>query len=372
MIVENHSTDDDIFEYYKELEQDPKIRILTFTDEFNYAAVNNFAVKESKGDYLLLLNNDTEVITPSWIEELLMYAQRDDVGVVGAKLYFSDETIESSEKSICLHNNADVPTFRNFPKTSFGYGNRLSIVTNCSLLIGACIMSSREKYLEVGGLDEQFKIWYNDTDYCLKLIEKNYVVVWNPFSELFHYESVSINIIEQSTKNDITNKERIIFFNKWNHYIEKYYNQNLMLTSFSYDFSIKNSSLEWQLQVLKQQARKLQEAKIALKQLQHSKSYRVGHMIIYPLSIPLKIFRLIRDYNLLKKSGLFDSEYYLANNEDVRNAKINPIMHYLKFGWKEGRNPSADFDSKAYLDSRPDVKVAGICPLVHYLKFGKR
>ena len=116
----------------------------------------------------------------------------------------------------------------------------------------------------------------------------------------------------------------------------------------------------------------MQEAKIAIKQLQHSKSYRIGHLIITPISIPLKVFRLIRDYRLLKKSNLFDSEYYLANNEDVRKAKINPIMHYLRFGWKEGRNPSEQFNNKAYLSQRPDVKVAGICPLVHYLKFEKK
>ena len=108
-----------------------------------------------------------------------------------------------------------------------------------------------------------------------------------------------------------------------------------------------------------------------IKSLQNSWSYRIGRAITYPLSIPLGFYRFIRDYNLIKKSGLFDSEYYLANNEDVKKAKVDPIKHYLKFGWKEGRNPSGEFDGNKYLNKRPDVRVAGICPLVHYIKFGR-
>ena len=110
---------------------------------------------------------------------------------------------------------------------------------------------------------------------------------------------------------------------------------------------------------------------LAIKRLQNSWSYRIGRLFTYPLSIPLDFYRFIRDYNLLKKSNLFDSEYYLANNEDVEKAKMNPIKHYLKFGWKEGRNPSVEFDGNEYLNKRPDVRVAGICPLVHYIKFRK-
>ena len=108
-----------------------------------------------------------------------------------------------------------------------------------------------------------------------------------------------------------------------------------------------------------------------IKRLLNSWSYRIGRLFTYPLSIPLEFFKFIRDYNLIKKSDLFDSEYYLLQNEDVKNAKMNPIKHYLKFGWKEGRNPSVKFDGNEYLNKRSDVRVAGICPLVHYLKFGK-
>ena len=108
-----------------------------------------------------------------------------------------------------------------------------------------------------------------------------------------------------------------------------------------------------------------------IKQLQNSWSYRIGRLFTYPLSIPFEFFKFIRDYNLIKKSDLFDKEYYLSNNEDVKKAKVDPIKHYLKFGWKEGRNPSEKFNGNEYLNKISDVKVVGICPLVHYLKFGK-
>ena len=108
-----------------------------------------------------------------------------------------------------------------------------------------------------------------------------------------------------------------------------------------------------------------------IKHLENSWSYKIGRLFTYPLSIPLVFYRFIRDYNLIKKSDLFDTEYYLANNKDVKNAKVDPIKHYLQFGWKEGRNPSAEFNGNEYLNKRPDVQVAGICPLVHFIKFGK-
>ena len=108
-----------------------------------------------------------------------------------------------------------------------------------------------------------------------------------------------------------------------------------------------------------------------INRLQNSLSYHIGDVFTYPLLISLGLFEYSYDYDLLKKSDLFDSEYYLANNLDVKKAKVDPIKHYLKFGWKEGRNPSAEFDGNAYLTIRPEARVAGICPLVHYLKFGK-
>ena len=139
------------------------------------------------------------------------------------------------------------------------------------------------------------------------------------------------------------------------------------------DYINKKQLKEYYIQI-QQDSRTIQEQNFSIERLerfQKSWSYRIGRVITYPFLIFLEFFRFIRNYNLLKKSNLFDSEYYLANNEDVKKAKVDPIKHYLKFGWKEGRNPSEKFNGNEYLNQRPDVQVAGICPLVHYLKFGK-
>ena len=136
---------------------------------------------------------------------------------------------------------------------------------------------------------------------------------------------------------------------------------------------LKEQDIKIQEQDIKiqQDSRVIQDQSFSIKRLQNSWSYRIGQAIIKPFSIFFEFFRFIRDYNLLKKSNLFDSEYYLANNEDVKKAKMDPIKHYLQFGWKEGRNPSAEFDGNEYLNRIPDVRITGICPLVHYIRFGK-
>ena len=139
------------------------------------------------------------------------------------------------------------------------------------------------------------------------------------------------------------------------------------LSDIKYELTQKIIELDASNKTIEKLNNKLNNLTTELLNLQNSWSYRIAHLFIYPL----EFYRFIRDYNLIKKSGLFDSKYYLSQNEDVKNAKMNPIKHYLKFGWKEGRNPSAKFNGNEYLAKRPDVRVAGFCPLVHYIKFRK-
>ena len=374
LIVENHSTEEDLFEYYKELETDSRIKILKYTDEFNYASVNNFAVKESKGDYLILLNNDVEILTPSWIEELLMYAQRDDVGVVGVKLYYSNATIQHAGTIYGLNDKIE-HIFRYFFKDSIGYGNRLSIVQNLSAVTGACIMTSKKKYLEVNGFDEIFKMSFNDVDFCLKLKAQGYLVVFNPFVEGIHNELTTRGAIDTEEKLQLYKYERKLFFDKWGKYIEPYYNQNLTLDDCNFSIKGLQNGINKKINNLVNRCDVL-ESNIDLKDkeiqfIKKSWSYRIGCFFTYPFSILWNFCKYICDYNLVKKSDLFDSEYYLSQNEDVKKAKMNPIKHYLQFGWKEGRNPSAKFDGNEYVSRIPDVRITGICPLVYYIKFGK-
>lgn len=242
IIVENNSTEKATFDLYEELkEASDKVSVVTFEGEFNYSAVNNFGVSFAKGEYILLLNNDTEVITLNWLEEMLMYAQREDVGAVGAKLYYADRTIQHAGVVIGLgaHRTAGHTHYK-MPKENLGYMGRLCYAQDVSAVTGACLLVKKSLWDEVGGLDTDFKISLNDVDFCLKLREKGYLNVFTPFAELYHYESVSRGLDDSGEKAERYNKESEHFRTKWKEVLEKgdpYYNANFSLDRS--DFSVK-------------------------------------------------------------------------------------------------------------------------------------
>ena len=242
IIVENNSTEKATFDLYEELkETSDKISVVTFEGEFNYSAVNNFGVSFAKGEYILLLNNDTEVITLNWLEEMLMYAQREDVGAVGAKLYYADRTIQHAGVVIGLgaHRTAGHTHYK-MPKENLGYMGRLCYTQDVTAVTGACLLVKKALWDEVGGLDTDFRISLNDVDFCLKLREKGYLNVFTPFAELYHYESVSRGLDDNGEKAERYNKESEHFRTKWKEVLEKgdpYYNANFSLDRS--DFSVK-------------------------------------------------------------------------------------------------------------------------------------
>ena len=241
IIVENNSTTDEIFRYYKELSGNRKIHLLRWGKEFNYSAINNFAAAHAKGEYLLLLNNDTEVITPDWMEELLMYAMRKDVGVVGAKLYYPDKTIQHAGVVLGLgaHRTAGHSHYGQH-RDNLGYMGRLCYAQNVSAVTGACLLVKKSLYDGVGGLSEDFAISLNDVDFCLKLREKGFLNVFTPFAELYHFESVSRGLDDQGEKAERYNKESEHFRTKWKEVLAKgdpYYNPNFSLDRS--DFALK-------------------------------------------------------------------------------------------------------------------------------------
>lgn len=220
---------------------DNKITIVIYKGEFNYSAVNNLGADYAAGEYLLLLNNDTEVITVNWIEELLMYAQRRDVGAVGAKLYFGDKTIQHAGVVIGLgaHRTAGHTHYRQH-RQNLGYMGRLCYAQNVTAVTGACLMVKKSLYTEVGGLDEEFAISLNDVDFCLKLRERGLLNVFTPFAELYHYESVSRGLDDQGEKAERYNRESGRFRERWKKALEAgdpYYNPNFSLDRS--DFSLK-------------------------------------------------------------------------------------------------------------------------------------
>ena len=244
IIVENNSETSEIKEYYETLKGNEKIKIVTYEGGFNYSAINNFGVRYADGEYILLLNNDTQVITANWLEELLMYAQRKDVGAVGAKLYYGDHTIQHAGVILGLgaHRTAGHCHYKQ-ERQNLGYMGRLCYAQNFSAVTGACLMVKKSLYEEVGGLDESFAISLNDVDFCLKLREKGLLNVFTPFCELFHFESTSRGLDDQGEKAERYNKESERFREKWKAVLEAgdpYYNPNFSLDKS--DFSLKTFS----------------------------------------------------------------------------------------------------------------------------------
>ena len=241
IVVENNSTEQATFDYYKMLEHQPKVRVITYHTDggFNYSAINNFAAKEAKGDYLLLLNNDTKVITREWMEELLMYAQRDDVG---AKLYYSDNTIQHAGIVIGMgaHRSAG-HTHHLLPRENLGYMGRLCYAQDVTAVTGACLMVRKDIYERVNGLDESFSVALNDVDFCLRVRELGYLNVFTPFSELYHYESKSRGLDRSGESAQRYNNEVEQFRVRWKEQLDKgdpYFNPNFSLEHATYELKI--------------------------------------------------------------------------------------------------------------------------------------
>ncbi len=239
IVIENHSVEEKTFAYYEGIKKHPAIRVETYQGEFNYSAINNFGAGFATGEYLILLNNDTEVITRNWMEEMLMYAQRKDVGAVGCMLYYEDYSIQHAGIVIGLgaHRTAGHTHYK-MAKENLGYMGRLCYAQNVSAVTGACMMTRKSLYDEVHGLSEEFAVALNDVDYCLRLREKGLLNVFTPFAELFHYESASrgSDLKEVNQENAKRyNEEAALFREKWKKALEAgdpYYNPN-----FSLDYS---------------------------------------------------------------------------------------------------------------------------------------
>lgn len=245
IIVENNSVTQEIQDYYNELKEsgDHRIRIVPYKGAFNYSAVNNYGVDRAEGEYILLLNNDTEVITVNWLEELLMYAQREDVGAVGAKLYYGDKTIQHAGVVLGLgaHRTAGHSHYKQ-SRQNLGYMGRLCYAQDVSAVTGACLMVKRSLYLEAGGLDESFAVSLNDVDFCLKLRARKLLNVFTPFAELYHYESTSRGADDRGENAERYNREAERFREKWREALEKgdpYYNVNFSLDRSDFSLKIK-------------------------------------------------------------------------------------------------------------------------------------
>lgn len=243
IMVNNHSEDKETAAYLDEISGNPAIRILSYEHAFNFSAINNFAVMQTDADYIVFLNNDTEVITPGWLSAMMEHMTRKEVGAVGAKLIYYDHTIQHAGviigiTNICGH------AFRRFPADHPGYFGQLQAVRNCSAVTGACMLVKKAIFQAVGGFDQKnLPISFNDVDLCLKILEKGYLIVWTPYALLYHHEYASRGDDRDLQGSSRKKYQRVIaeldfFEKKWGRYIDNdpYYNPNLTRLFENYGF----------------------------------------------------------------------------------------------------------------------------------------
>lgn len=239
IIIENNSTEEKTFEYYEQICND-KIRVVYWKKEFNYSAINNFGAKQAKGDYLLLLNNDMEVISRDWLTELLSTCQRKEVGAVGARLYYPDDTVQHAGIIIGIGGVAG-SVFVGMKRGYTGYMHRAAIQQDLSAVTAACMMMKRSVFEEVGGLEEELKVAFNDVDLCLRIREKGHLIVYDPYVELYHYESKTRGA--EDTKEKVRRFQGEIEYMR-SHWIDilkngdPVYNPNLSLKKWDYSLKV--------------------------------------------------------------------------------------------------------------------------------------
>ena len=236
IIVENNSTTDEIFRYYKELSGNRKIHLLRWGKEFNYSAINNFATAHAKGEYLLFLNNDVKSINPDWLEEMLGVCQRPEVGGVGAKLIYPDNTIQHAGCVIGMGGIAG-HMFVDMPADHTGYLHKASLLQDMSAVTAACLLMKKEVFEQAGGFTEELAVAFNDVDLCLKVRKNGYLIVYDPYAKLYHMES--------KTRGAEDSKEKVRRFQTEIEYMRCHwidilkngdpcYNKNLSLTKWNY------------------------------------------------------------------------------------------------------------------------------------------
>ena len=247
VIVENNSTSKKIFSYYKKLQEEhTNLRVLTWKSRageasFNYSAINNFGAMHCTGEYFVLLNNDTTIINGDWLQEMLMFAQRKDVGAVGAKLYYSDGTIQHAGIGIGLLTLAG-HYFRGFGGSHPGYMGRMLYAQDVTAVTAACMMIPRDVWVKMNGFDEKFAVAFNDVDLCMRIRKAGYLIIWTPFAELYHFESKSRGADDTAQKRKRFESEIARFHYLWQEELDAgdpYYNPNFSLSKE--DFSINTS-----------------------------------------------------------------------------------------------------------------------------------
>ncbi|MFH0264225.1 glycosyltransferase [Vibrio rumoiensis] len=238
ILVDNNSEDEAALEYFAQLDKHDKVTVLKYPHPFNYSAINNFAVRHANGDIVGLVNNDVEVINSDWLTEMVSHAIRPDVGCVGAKLYYSNDTVQHAGIILGIGGVAG-HSHKHFPRDSQGYFSRLNLVQNLSAVTAACLLIRKEVFELVGGLNEtDLTVAFNDVDFCLRVREQGYRNLWTPYAELYHYESISRGAEDNPEKIARFNKEVDYMKGAWTDLLTSDPSYNVNLTKRHENFSI--------------------------------------------------------------------------------------------------------------------------------------
>ena len=245
VICENNSNYKETFLYYETLQSEHhNVKVVTYEGAFNNSKINNFTCKYANGEYLLFLNNDVEMISMDSIHEMLSILKRTNVGIVGAKLLYKDNTYQHAGVVLGIGGIAD-HLFKNISIYDHTYMNRAEIVCDYNAVTAACLMTKKSLFNEVGGFDEDIAVAFNDIDLCLRIREKKYLVVYNPYSLFYHYESKSRGLEDTKEKVERFNKEFAFFVHRWSKLLNEtdiYYNKNLTLRQNN--FALRNLKYE--------------------------------------------------------------------------------------------------------------------------------
>lgn len=238
LIVDNGSDDPDTLAYLRQLQEQGVARVVRDDTPFNFPALNNRAVQEAKGSIIGLLNNDIEVISPDWLGEMVSHALRPQIGAVGARLWYPDDTLQHG--GVILVGGVAGHAHKNLPRGELGYARRAVLVQNYSAVTAACLILRKEVYLEVGGMDEKLAVAFNDVDFCLRILKAGYRNLWTPYAELYHHESATRGFEDTPAKKARFDGEIRFMRERWGELLDNdpAYNPNLAFDREDFSLAI--------------------------------------------------------------------------------------------------------------------------------------
>lgn len=239
IVVDNRSEEPGTLRYLDEIRQDPRIRILKYDHPYNFSAINNAAVAEAAGEVIGLLNNDIQIISPGWLREMVSHALRPEVGAVGAKLYYPDGSIQHAGVVLGIHGVAE-HAFRYWPRDTSGYHGRAQLVQDVSAVTAACLVMRKAVFYEVGGMNESdLPIAFNDIDFCIRIMQLGYRIVWTPYAELYHLEAATRGPDDSPPRRVQFEQEARYIRQRWHHQLfhDPFYNPNLTLCNQDFDLA---------------------------------------------------------------------------------------------------------------------------------------